>query len=139
MGFHVSETIERPRHEVWAAATDWTRAPAWMKGVEELRRLDAGPVKPGSKLSFRARGSERESTIVDWSPSEKLSLRSRQGGISADYVYRFEDCGEGTRVTLDAECRGEGMGWRLAAPLIGFLMARADGGQLRALKQMIEA
>lgn len=138
MGFSMSATIARPRADVWTAATDWTRAPRWMNGVDELRALENGPMGEGTKLGFRARGSERESTIVGWEPGQCLALRSRQGGITADYVYRFEDCDEGTRVSLDAECRGEGLGWRLATPLIGFLMARADRGQVQALRQMIE-
>ena len=138
MGFSATETIGRPKAEVWGAATDWARAPQWMKGIEELRPLQEGPVGEGTRLGFRARGSERETTIVGWDPGRRLALRSRQGGVTADYVYRFEDCPGGTRVTLDAECRGEGLGWRLVTPLIGLLMAHADGGQPRALKKMIE-
>ena len=138
MGFRATETIGRPQSEVWRAATDWGKAHRWMKGIEDLRRLSEGPVGEGTRLGFNARGSERETEIVVWEPGERLALRSRQGGITADYVYRFEGCPEGTRVTLDADCRGEGIGWRLVTPLIGMLMARADGGQLAALKRMVE-
>ena len=138
MGFRASETIGRPKGEVWDAATDWDRAPRWMKGIDRMRLLKEEPVGEGTTLGFRARGRERETTIVGWVPGRRLALQSRQGGVTADYVYEFEDCPGGTRVTLDAECRGEGIGWRLLTPLIGFLMARADGGQLRELKRMIE-
>ncbi len=138
MAFSSAETVRRPRAQVWAAATNWSRASQWMKGVDELRVVQQGPVGEGSKLAFRSRGSERETIFVTWLPDEKLALRSRQGGITAEYVYGFADCPEGTRVTLEASCHGEGLGWRLAAPLIGFLMASADGSQLRALKTMIE-
>jgi hypothetical protein len=109
-----------------------------MKGVDGLRVVQKRSVGVGTKLAFRSRGSERQTMVTAWLPGEKLALCSRQGGITAEYVYGFADCPEGTRVTLDASCRGEGVGWRLAAPFIGFLMAKADGNQLRALKSMIE-
>lgn len=138
MAFSAGETIRRPRLQVWAAATDWSRASQWMKGVDGLRVVQKRSVGVGTKLAFRSRGSERQTMVTAWLPGEKLALCSRQGGITAEYVYGFADCPEGTRVTLDASCRGEGVGWRLAAPFIGFLMAKADGNQLRALKSMIE-
>lgn len=90
MAFSVTETIERPRAEVWAAATDWAKAHEWMAGVEQLRAWGDGPVGEGTSLGFRARGRERETRIVGWNPGKTLALRSRQGGITADYVYRFE-------------------------------------------------
>jgi uncharacterized protein YndB with AHSA1/START domain len=138
MAFRVSETIRRPRRHVWAALTDWDKAPSWMKGVDELRRLDEGAVGEGTRLSFKARGTERETIIVAWEPGERLVLQSRQGGVTADYEYIFCDALDGTQVTLYAECSGEGVGWRLAMPLIRFLMARADSGQLRDFKAVVE-
>ena len=138
MAFRVTETIRRPRQHVWAALTDWSTAPSWMKGVDELRPVDEGAIGEGSRLSFIARGTERETTIVTWEPAERLVLQSRQGGVTADYEYRFYDALDGTQVTLRAECSGEGFGWRLAMPLVRFLMARADSGQLRDFKVVVE-
>ena len=89
MAFSASETILRPRAQVWAAVTDWSRACQWMKGVDELRVVQQGPVGEESKLAFRSRGSERESTVTTWLPDEKLVLCSRQGGITAEYEYGF--------------------------------------------------
>jgi hypothetical protein len=139
MGFHASETIALPREKVWVAATDWSRASEWMKGIEKMHAIDPGPVGPGSRLAFQSRGSEHESTVVGWQVGQSFALRSKQGGMTADYVYHFEKYRGGTNVTLDADCRGEGLGWRIVTPLIGLLMARADSGQIRALKEMLEA
>ena len=138
MAFRVTETIRRPRQHVWAALTDWSSAPNWMKGVDELRPLDEGAVGEGTRLSAKARGTERETIIVAWEPAERLVLQSRQGGVTADYEYRFCDSVDGTQVTLHAECTGTGFRWRLAMPLIRFLMARADSGQLRDFKALVE-
>lgn len=89
MTIHVSETIGRPRSEVWAAATDWDRAPRWMKGVQDMHVLSEGPVGEGATLGFNARGSERETTIVTWNPGALLALRSRQGGRNRGLCLPF--------------------------------------------------
>ena len=54
-------------------------------------------------------------------------MRPKPASDPADYVYRFEDCAEAGRIAVGPECCGEELGRRLAMPLIGFLMARADG------------
>ena len=82
-GFESIEHISRPVEEVWAGLTDWKQAPTWMNGIEEMRGPEPeGPVE-GQTVFSRARGAERQSTIVVWSPPRRLVLRSQQGGVSA--------------------------------------------------------
>ena len=48
------------------------------------------PLKtPFSYLPAKARGVERESQIVAWDPPQRVTLRSVQGGIAAEYEYRM--------------------------------------------------
>ncbi len=135
--FSVQENISRPVEEVWDALTDWGRASQWM-GTGDLRPVATGPVGSGTRLTFEARGAERESEIVAWEPPKRMALRSKQGGMTAVYEYRCEGQGAGTEVTLDARCWGTGFLWKMLAPLIGILMKRTDSGQLIALRKMIE-
>lgn len=137
-GFQATERIAGSREEVWACLTNWQRAPEWMKGIEEMRALTDGPVGEGTRLVFRSRGAERETTVVAWAPPHRLALRSQQGGMTATYEYTCEPEDRGTRLTLRARCEAQGFGWRLASPLIGFLMKRADSGQVMALKRLVE-
>ena len=138
MAFRATVHIGRSMEDVWACLTNWKRAPEWMRGIEEMHAAD-GPVGEGTRLVFRARGAERESTIVTWSPPRRLALRSRQGGMTATYEYTCEPEDGGTRLTLCARCEARGVGWRLASPLIGFLMKRSDSGQVAALKRLVES
>ena len=138
-GFRASEHVERAVEDVWACLTDWQRAPDWMNGIDEMHAIADGPVGEGTRLVFRARGAERASTIVDWSPPRRLALRSRQGGMTATYEYTCEPEDGGTRLTLKARCEARGFGWRLASPLIQYLMKRTDSGQVAALKRLVEA
>lgn len=137
-GFEATVHIARAPEEVWAHLTDWARASEWMNGVEEVRPAGDGPPGEGTRILFRSRGSERESTIVGWSPPELLALRSRQGGMTATYEYSCAPEADGTRLSLHARCEASGLGWRLAGPLIQLLMKRADSGQVAALKRVLE-
>ena len=138
-GFEAIEHIHRPVEEVWARLTDWKQAPGWMNGIEQMSGPEPGAVCEGTRIVFRARGAERESTVTAWSPPERLVLRSNQGGVTATYEYTCRPEGDGTRVTLRARCETRGLAWNLVGPLIRFLMKRADAGQIRALKVLLES
>ena len=128
--------IDRPIDEVWATMTDWGRAGEWMSSVDGIR-LD-GEMAVGARLLFESRGQERSSEIVAIEPGRSVTLRSVQGGVTADYRYHLESVGaERTRATLVADCRTTGL-WTLAKPLLGLVIRRTDGGQMEALKTVVE-
>ncbi len=139
-GFEVSETIDRPVEAVWALMSDFRQMPDWMAEVEHIDIDGPGPPAPGLRLATRVKRSRTplETEIVSWSPPHEMALRSRQGGICATYTYRCRPAASGTRVTLQASCRADGLLWRLLHPLIATMMKRADGGQVAALKALAE-
>jgi hypothetical protein len=61
-----------------------------MRGIETMRTVGREAPAIGTHIVFRARGAERESTITRWSPPTRITLESRQGGITATYAYSFE-------------------------------------------------
>lgn len=135
--FSARATIDRPIEEVWASLIDWDKAPRWMRGIDSMS--SDGETTVGTRLEFVARGRERTSEVVGLEPGRSVTLRSVQGGVSADYAYRLEPVSpEATAITLDATCDADGLGWRIAGPLIRFAMRRSDGGQLDALKAEVE-
>ena len=142
-GFVVTEEIASAPDLVWAALTDPARMPLWMGSIAKVRPADPRPLAEGSRLittlaSARGKGQAREARIVAWEPESRFALASEEGGVSAIYEYRCAPSQHGTRVTLDARCTARGFPWRLLHPLIAYLMARSDGGQLKALKRLVE-
>lgn len=127
--FAAETTIDQPVDTVWARLTDWATAARWMAGVDALRA--EGPTAVGTTLVFTARGRERTGEIAALEPGRSITLRSRQGGVTADYVYACARQGTGTRVSLVAACRITGP-VRLLGPVIRSAIRRADGGQLAA-------
>ncbi len=133
----LSERIGRPADEVWTVLTDWPNAVRWMNGIESMS-IDGDTVE-GARIRFSTRGQDRESLITHCVPGRSITLRSEQGGVAADYTYSIEPIGESSsRVSLEAECRFSGLPMRLLAPLIRFAIRRTDGGQIAALKRVVE-
>ena len=127
--FTAETTIDRPVDTVWARLIDWDGAARWMPGVDALSAH--GPTAAGTTLVFTTRGKERTGQIAALDPGRSITLRSMQGGVTADYIYACARHGEGTRVSLVAECRMTGP-VRLLGPVIRSAIRRADSGQLDA-------
>jgi hypothetical protein len=98
-------------------------------GVDVLRA--DGVTAVGTTLRFTTRGKQRTSEIAALDPGRSVTLRSRQGGVTAVYTYSVLPSGSGSRVTLDADVATRGA-WFLAGPLVRAAIRRTDGGQLEA-------
>jgi uncharacterized protein YndB with AHSA1/START domain len=131
--FTVSREMDRPPGTVWEQLTDWDRAAEWL-GVDSLRA--EGPTAVGTQLVFQARGKERRSEIVALEPGRSITLRSRQGGVTADYTYGVEPRETGSRATLTADVRTSGL-WALLGPVIRAAIRKEDSGQLDALERAL--
>ncbi len=127
--FAAQTTIGQPVAEVWERLVDWDTADSWMPGVEALRA--EGPTAAGTVMVFTSRGKERRGQIAALTPGRSVTLRSIQGGVTADYEYECVPEGRGTRVSLVAQCSISGA-MRVLGPLIRFAIRRADGAQLEA-------
>ncbi|HET6533772.1 MAG TPA: SRPBCC family protein [Actinoplanes sp.] len=127
--FTTETTIDRPVVAVWTRLIDWDHAARWMPGVDALRA--DGPTAVGTTLVFTARGKERTGRIAALDPGRSVTVRSVQGGVTADYRYACAPHGDGTRVSLVADCRTTGP-MRLLAPVIRSAIRRTDRGQLAA-------
>jgi carbon monoxide dehydrogenase subunit G len=134
--FTAEKAIGRPVDEVWARLTDWGSAAQWMPGVDALHAQ--GPTAVGTNLVFTTRGKERTGQIAALDPGRSFTVRSVQGGVTADYVYTVAPQGDGTRVALVADCRMTGP-IRLLGPVIRSAIRKADSGQLDAFARTFPA
>lgn len=135
IAFEVEEHVARPPEVVWQRLTDWKAAPEWMDGIDSMSA--DGPLAAGTTLAFHARGKERASEITSVVPGREVTLTSEQGPVRASYTYRCRPEGDGTRLDLVAVCDVRGA-LRVAGPLLRYVLRRTDGGQLRALKRLLE-
>ncbi|MGA9747076.1 MAG: SRPBCC family protein [Nocardioides sp.] len=125
--FTARATVGHPVAAVWERLVDWDSADRWMRGVDAVRAQ--GPVEVGSTIVFTTRGKERLATIAALHPGRSITMRSVQGGVTADYTYECVARGRDTSLSLVADCSMTGP-TRLLGPLIRYAIRRADGGQL---------
>ena len=133
--FRRTRVVGAPADEVWRRMTDWDRAAGWL-GVDAIRA--DGPTEEGTTLRFDPRGKEHTSQITAVDPGRSVTLRSHQGGVTADYTYVVAPDPGGTEVTVTADVRTRGP-WRLAGPMIRAAIRRTDSDQLDRLDRELGA
>src|SRR5688500_19192664 len=100
IAFTSATVIDRPAEEVWLRLTDWEHAAGWL-GVDRVTA--DGPTAVGTRMRVHTRGKEQHSEITVLDPGRSVTLRSQQGGVTADYTYTVEAADDGSRLTLVAD------------------------------------
>jgi uncharacterized protein YndB with AHSA1/START domain len=135
--------IAVPRAKVASYAADPDNAPQWYANIEAVTWHTPPPVALGSRIAFVAHflGKRLAYTyeVVEWTPGERMVMRTSEGPFPMETTYEWEDCGPGqTRMKL--RNRGEPRGFsRLAAPFMAAAMRRANRKDLGCLKARLEA
>jgi hypothetical protein len=135
--------IARPRAEVADYAADPDHATAWYQNIKAVTWVTPPPLTVGTRLAFVARflGRALEYTyeVRENVPGERFVMSTSEGPFPMETTYTWEDApGGGTRMTL--RNRGEPAGFAKAtAPLMAPAIRRANGKDLRRLKEILEA
>ena len=135
--------IGRPVSVVAAYAADPSNAPAWYQNIASATWETSPPLRTGSRLTFRARFLGRTLAytyeITDFTPGERLVMRTAQGPFPMETTYTWEPAGDdSTRMTL--RNRGEPAGFpRLAGPMMTRAIRRANRKDLRKLRAILQA
>ena len=143
----LSSTIEvdRPPAEVFAYVTDPSRFHEWQDGVVSGGMEGDGPAAVGAKclttrrIGFAERPSTSVVTAVD--PPTRWAVRGIDGPVRATVDVRVEalDGGGRSRLTIDLEFEGHGIG-KVLVPLVVRREAEKEMPEnLRRLKGKLEA
>lgn len=145
MGVDVSNqiVIAKPRLEVALYASDPANAPQWYSNIQSVEWVTLpGKIEPGAQMKFIAHFMGRilayTYEITECDPGRKMVMRTAEGPFPMETTYLWEDAdGRSTRMTLAN--RGEPHGFKkVAAPLMGMAVGRANKKDLEALKQILE-
>jgi carbon monoxide dehydrogenase subunit G len=137
--------IARPQDEVFAYVTDPTRFGEWQQGVVG-GGMEAGATPAVGALCTTTRrigGAERRSTsrITELDPPSRWAVHGIDGPIRASVSVSVEplDAGKGSRVTIEVDFEGHGIG-KVLIPLIVARQARNEmPANSRLLKRRLEA
>jgi hypothetical protein len=134
--------IQRPRAEVAAFASDPDNAPAWYANIETAEWKSPRPLGIGSRVAFAAHFLGRRLAytyeIRELDLGERLVMATAEGPFPMETTYDWSDApGGGTLMKL--RNRGEPAGFsKVFAPVLATAMRRANRGDLRRLKDILE-
>ncbi len=139
-GFKRSIVIARPIEQVFDFATDLANASKLLPNITKVEMITDGGMKPGAKFreSRGMNGKEHTAVNVEHQRPTRHAARAAMMGMQATYTFRFATEGEGTRVDMEADVRGNFLWW-LFLGMMARVMEKEDGQYLERMKSAIEA
>lgn len=136
-------TVDRPRGQVSAYASNPSNAPEWYVNIDSARWLTEPVLEEGSRVAFSARFLGRTLSyvyeIVAYIPSERLVMRTAEGPFPMETSYTWADAGPGaTRMELRNTGQPRGF-FRILGPLLELSMRKANTKDLQNLKRLLES
>jgi Polyketide cyclase / dehydrase and lipid transport len=133
--------IERPSVDVTAYAFEPDNDPRWISGVSQADLETPRPIAVGSRVrrvaSFRGRRIDYVMEVRELT-SSRMHMHAIESPFPMEVTYEFEPAGERTLARIRVRGQPEGL-YRLASPLIGRQVRSSVTGDLRSLKQILEA
>ncbi|HEX2152487.1 MAG TPA: SRPBCC family protein [Acidimicrobiia bacterium] len=134
--------IERPRREVAAYVTDPGNAPEWYSRIRRVDRESPGLLEMGSRMGFVADFLGRELVytyeVREFVPNERLVMSTSDGPFAMETTYTWGDTDRGGTI-MALRNRGRPSGFSgITAPVMSMAMKRANRGDLRRLKAILE-
>lgn len=144
MSFDVTSeiTIERPPGIVSAYVSDPTNAPVWHGNIKSTEWKSEPIIHVGSRVAFAAEFLGRKLDyiyeLVEFTPGEKLVMRSIDGPFPMQTIYTFEETRNGhTRMTLRNQGEPTGLS-KMMGPMLATAMRAANDKDLAKLKAILE-
>jgi uncharacterized membrane protein len=135
-------TIERPIAVVSEYAANPGHAPAWYVNIKSVEWITEPPLRVGSRVAFVAEFLGRRLSytyeIAEWTPGEKLVMRTADGPFPMETTYIWQPAG-GSRTVMTLRNRGTPAGFsRWVSPFMAAAMRRANRKDLTRLKHLLE-
>jgi len=135
--------VRRPAREVFQFVSDQTNAPLWQKGLHEVRRITAGPIRVGTEHVFVRRFAgmtlESRNRFTQYDPARHfVEFEIPEGQITGRASYRVEPTGDaGCRLISEMHFHVSGI-MGLLTPILSRLLARDSRRDESRLKEMLE-
>jgi uncharacterized membrane protein len=134
--------IERPPEVVARYASDPSNAPSWYVNIKSVEWQTPPPAQLGTRVAFVAHFLGRRLAytyeIVELVPGQRLVMRTAEGPFPMQTTYEWEPVASGgTKMRLRNLGQPSGFS-KLAAPMMGAAMRRANRKDLEQLKALLE-
>jgi uncharacterized protein YndB with AHSA1/START domain len=135
--------INRPPEEVFAYLDQLERHGEWQQGIVSTTDVTPGPVRIGTRATDLRRGAggmkmKVTYEIVGYDPPRRTSFKGVNGPIRVVGSVTVEPVAGGSKVTLELDFEGRGIG-KLFAAMARRQASREVPGDQRRLKERLEA
>ena len=139
----LSIVIKRPIVDAFAFLANLENDVKWHSAFVEVKKTSGGSLGIGARfivfegvLGRRTPGTEYE--VTEYEPNQIAAWKTVSGPLQLKFWRTFERVESGTRFAVRYE--GEPRGFlKLAWPLITRMVKRQQGGDLRKVKELMEA
>jgi hypothetical protein len=139
----LSIVIKRPIEDAFAFLANLENDVKWHSAFVEVRKTSEGSLGVGARflvfegvLGRRTPGTEYE--VTEYEPNRIAAWKTLSGPLQLKFWRTFELVESGTRFAVRYE--GEPRGFlKLAWPLIIRMVKRQQGGDMRKVKELMEA
>ena len=134
--------IAAPLAVVASYAADPGNAPEWYQNIHSAEWKTQKPLQSGSQIAFVAyflgKRLEYIYEITEFQPMEKLVMQTKEGPFPMMTTYQWRALAE-NRTEMILRNTGSPVGFsRMMAPLMSFMMKRANKKDLRKIKALLE-
>jgi uncharacterized protein YndB with AHSA1/START domain len=142
--FSIDIDIARAPADVFAYLADVASTPDWYSAVQRVEKVGGASHGRGGRYRFWRQlpggPADNEVEITEFEPDKVFTLRSVSGPTPFTYRYLLSPAAGGTRLRLEGEITGEGLGGPLAlfAPFASRLFERGMRTNLGTLKRLLE-
>lgn len=139
-----SVVIARPLDHVFGYMSDVGREPEWQPRLVEAEQTPPGPPAIGSRRryvsEFLGKRVVNTYVVTDYEPKRRLVCEStRDSVVRATSEIRWQETGDGTRVTMTFDGTASGPLRFVPKPLLEATFDREVHTALRRLKERLEA
>ena len=143
-GFELSIVIKRPIEESFAFLANLENDVKWHSAFVEVRNTSGGSLGVGARflvfegLLGRRMGPGVEYEVTEYEPNRIAAWKTLSGPLHLKFWRTFERVDGGTQFAVRYE--GEARGFlKLIWPLLTKMVIRQQGGDMRNLKELMEA
>lgn len=139
---HARRTVHASADDAWSLLSVYAHDPRWRRGVSAMDQTPAGPVVDGARtieiLHMLGRTMRNVAEVSDVEAGAGFSWRVVEG-VDADGSRRVVALGPGLcEIVIEKRVRLERSD-RLLRPVIAWVIARTERGDLRRAARLIEA
>lgn len=131
-------TIGRSVGEVFAFVADGENAAKWRSGVVDVEHVSGTGVGAVYRQGVRGPGGRRVAAdyeLTDYEPNRRLAFKTIAGPVRPTGEFRFEEAGDGTRLTLSLTAELTG----IKKLLLGGAVQKTMDAEVKAIENLERA